>query len=266
VIKVAMKSPAHTKSDPETPTAERIAKYLARVGVASRREVERMIGDGRIKMNGVLLSSPATLVTGTEIFSLDDKPIGSKQPTRLWRYHKPAGLVTTAKDPEGRPTVFAHLPPDLPRVVSIGRLDLTTEGLLLLTNDGGLARHLELPRHGWIRHYRVRVHGRVSEVKLKRLEQGLTLEGVHYGPIKAELERVQGSNAWLVVSIREGKNREIRKVMEHLGLTVTRLIRTAFGPFPLGKLTSGAAEEVPPRVLRDQLGSFFTGIKDESKK
>jgi 23S rRNA pseudouridine2605 synthase len=237
---------------------ERIAKFLARAGVCSRRDAERMIAEGRVSVDSQILTSPALNITAAQTVQVDGKLVQTKEPTRLWRYHKPAGLVTTARDPEGRPTVFANLPPGLPRVVSVGRLDLTTEGLLLLTNDGALARHLELPKHAWLRHYRVRVHGTVKEQRLAALAKGVTVEGVSYGPIIAALERAQGSNAWLTVNIREGKNREIRKLMEHMKLQVTRLIRVSFGPFQLGKLLPGQAEEVPQRILKEQMADFFT--------
>ena len=233
---------------------ERIAKRLARAGICSRREAERWIAEGRVAVDGEKLTSPAVLVTEASLIVVDGKPVGSPEHTRLWRYHKPAGLVTSHKDPEGRPTVFDKLPAELPRVISIGRLDLVSEGLLLLTNDGELARRLELPSTGWVRRYRVRVHG-VPEVKqLAALERGVTVEGVAYGPIKAVLDRQQGSNAWLTVALTEGKNREIRRVMEHLGWTVSRLIRIAYGPFQLGLLAPGEVDEVPGRVLREQLG------------
>jgi 23S rRNA pseudouridine2605 synthase len=246
-----------TKESPEAEGPERIAKRLARAGLCSRRDAERWIADGRVAVNGTVLDSPAFTVGPKDRIVVDGKPLPVLEPTRVWRYHKPSGLVTTARDEKGRETVFEALPADLPRVISVGRLDLTTEGLLLLTNDGGLARHLELPATGWPRRYRVRVHGKPEPDRLKALARGNTLEGVVYGPIEAELEREQGSNAWLAVTLREGKNREIRKVMEHLGLAVNRLIRVAYGPFQLGKLESGKVEEVPLRVLRDQLPDFF---------
>lgn len=236
------------------PKGERVAKLMARAGLCSRREAERWIAEGRVSLDGHVLESPAVTATDANDLRVDGKPIPQKEPARLWRYHKPAGLVTTHRDERGRPTVFERLPPELPRVVSVGRLDLTSEGLLLLTNDGGLARTLELPTRGWTRRYRVRVHGPVDLAKLTALEQGLTLDGVSYGSIRAELDRQQGSNAWLAVSLREGKNREIRRVLAHLGLDVTRLIRVAYGPFQLGHLVRGAVEEVPRRVLREQLG------------
>lgn len=233
---------------------ERIAKWLARAGVASRREVEKMIAEGRVKLGGKVVETPATFITPGDHLTVDGKPVAAPERTRLFRYNKPDGLVTTHRDPEGRPTVFERLPPGLPRLVSVGRLDLTSEGLLLLTNDGELARKLELPSNGWSRRYRVRVHGRVDEQALAALARGITIEGVAYGPIEAGLDSLQGTNAWLTVSIKEGKNREVRRVMAHLGLEVTRLIRTAYGPFQLGALPRGAVEEVNAKVLRDQLG------------
>ncbi|MGB0697343.1 MAG: pseudouridine synthase [Rhodospirillaceae bacterium] len=236
------------------PTGDRIAKVMARAGLCSRRDAERWIAEGRVVVNGRIIETPATLVTADDMVLVDGNPLPGPQRTRLWRYHKPVGLMTTHKDPEGRPTVFERLPPDLPRVISVGRLDLNSEGLLLLTTDGGLARDLELPSRGWLRRYRVRVHGRPDQTRLSSLEKGVRVEGVDYGPIKAVLEREQGANAWLSVSLTEGRNREIRRVMEHLGLPVSRLIRVAYGPFQLGTLTSGAAQEVTGKVLREQLG------------
>ncbi len=240
-----------------SPEGERIAKRLARAGLCSRRDAEKWILDGRVSVNGTLLTSPALVVRESDIVLVDGKPIAEPEPPRLWRYYKPSGLVTTARDEKGRPTVFDRLPPELPRVISVGRLDLTTEGLLLLTNDGEVARYLELPSTGWARRYRVRVHGIVDPVQLAGLAKGPTIEGVHYGPVEAILDRQQGSNAWLTVTLREGKNREIRKLMDSLGLTVNRLIRVAYGPFQLGKLPEGEVEEVPKRVLKDQLARFF---------
>jgi 23S rRNA pseudouridine2605 synthase len=233
---------------------ERIAKVLARAGLCSRREAERWIADGRVAVGGRVLTTPAVTVGVGDVVTVDGRPLPGKEPTRLWRYHKPAGLVTSHKDPQGRPTVFERLPDALPRVVSVGRLDIASEGLLLLTNDGGLARRLELPATGWVRRYRVRVFGAIDEAKLAQLEKGVTIGGVRYGPIRARLDRRQGANAWLTVAIAEGKNREVRKVMEYLGLTVNRLIRVAYGPFQLGHLARGAVEEVPRKVLREQLG------------
>jgi len=242
-------------TDAAAPRGERVAKLLARAGLCSRREAERWIAEGRVSLDGHVLESPAVVATAESDLRVDGKPIPQKEPSRLWRYHKPAGLVTTHRDEKGRPTVFERLPPELPRVVSVGRLDLTSEGLLLLTNDGGLARALELPSRGWTRRYRVRVHGSVEAPRLKSLEKGLTLDGISYGPIRAELERAQGSNAWLTMALQEGKNREIRRVLAYLGLDVTRLIRIAYGPFQLGHLPRGNVEEIPRRVLREQLGT-----------
>jgi 23S rRNA pseudouridine2605 synthase len=233
---------------------ERIAKWLARAGVASRRDAEKLIAEGKVKLNGKVVETPATFVAAGDKVAVDGKPVAPPERTRLFRYHKPDGLVTTHRDPEGRPTVFEKLPPGMPRVVSIGRLDLTSEGLLLLTNDGELARRLELPSNGWLRRYRVRVHGAIDEKQLAYLARGITVDGVAYGPIEAGLDSRQGANAWLTVSLKEGKNREIRRVMAHLGLQVTRLIRMAYGPFQLGALPRGGVEEVHPRILRDQLG------------
>lgn len=232
---------------------DRIAKWLARAGVASRRDVERMLTEGRVKLNNAVVTHPATFVDAKDIIQVDGAVVGEPERTRVWRYHKPDGLVTTHRDPEGRPTVFDKLRTQLPRVISVGRLDLTSEGLLLLTNDGALARRLELPTTGWLRRYRVRVHGVVDAGALKRLADGVTVDGVRYGPIEAALDNRKGENAWLTVSLREGRNREIRKVMSHLGLAVTRLIRIAYGPFQLGTLERGGIEEIPARVLREQL-------------
>jgi 23S rRNA pseudouridine2605 synthase len=246
---------------------ERIAKRLARAGLCSRRDAERWIAEGRVAVNGQVLTSPALVVVSGDRIVVDGKPLAGPEPPRVWRYHKPAGLVTTARDEKGRPTVFDRLPPELPRVISVGRLDLTTEGLLLLTNDGEVARYLELPATGWARRYRVRVHGTVEPARLATLARGPTIDGVRYGPIEAVLDREQGSNAWLTVTLREGKNREIRKVMDSLALTVNRLIRVAYGPFQLGKLPEGAVEEIPRRVLKDQLALFFgPSPKDQPPK
>jgi 23S rRNA pseudouridine2605 synthase len=234
---------------------ERIAKLLARAGLCSRRDAERMIAEGRVSVDGKVLDSPALTLAGDHDIRVDGKPVPAPEPARLWRYHKPTDLITSHRDERGRPTVFERLPPELPRLLSVGRLDLNSEGLLLLTNDGGLARELELPARGWLRRYRVRVHGSVDAERLAALERGITIDGVAYGPIRAELDRQQTSNAWITMSLREGKNREIRRVMEHLGLPVSRLIRIAYGPFQLGDLVRGAVEEVPRRVLREQLGA-----------
>jgi 23S rRNA pseudouridine2605 synthase len=233
---------------------ERIAKVLARAGLASRRDAEEIVTQGRVTVNGRVINSPALDVTGNDVVVVDGKPLPPRERTRLFLYHKPRGLMTTHADPENRPTVFDNLPEDLPRLISIGRLDFNTEGLLLLTNDGGLARALELPDTGWLRRYRVRAYGEVTQAQLDMLKDGIEVEGVKYGPIDATLERDQGANVWLVFAIREGKNREVRNVMAHLGLEVNRLIRVSYGPFQLGELAEGAVEEVRSRVLRQQLG------------
>jgi 23S rRNA pseudouridine2605 synthase len=240
-------------SETGEPRGDRIAKWLARAGVASRRDAEAMLAQGVVRLNGNVVEHPATFVTAGDVVQVNGKVVDSPDRTRVWRYHKPEGLVTTHKDPEGRPTVFDKLRSQLPRVVSIGRLDLTSEGLLLLTNDGSLARRLELPSNGWLRRYRVRVFGSPDVAALKALARGVTVEGVRYGPIEAEVDARKGDNTWLTVSLREGRNREIRRVMAHLGLSVSRLIRVAYGPFQLGSLERGGIEEIPARVLREQL-------------
>ncbi len=234
--------------------AERIAKVMARAGLASRREAEGWIEAGRVAVNGARITSPALNVTAADKITVDGKPLPQKERTRLFLFHKPRGLVTTYADTHGRPTIFGALPSHLPRVVSVGRLDLNTEGLLLLTNDGGLARALELPATGWLRRYRVRAHGKVTQAQLDGLRHGVEVGGVRYGAIEATLDREQGSNVWLTFAMREGKNREIRNVLGHLGLAVNRLIRVSYGPFQLGDLPDGAVEEVKTRALREQLG------------
>lgn len=232
----------------------RIAKAMARSGLCSRREAERWIEEGRVSVNGEVLTSPARDVSARDRILIDGEPLPSPEPPRLWRYHKPKGLVTTHRDPEGRPTVFDALPKHMPRVISIGRLDVNTEGLLLLTNDGELARYLELPATGWLRRYRVRAHGVITQAALDGLKQGVEVGGVRYGPIEASLDTTQGSNVWLTVGLREGKHREVRTVLDSLGLVVNRLIRVSFGPFQLLELGQGEVENVPRRVLIDQLG------------
>jgi len=249
-----MNGAAEDDGSPDSPRGERIAKWLARAGVASRRDAEKLIAEGQVTLNGRRVETPASFVAEGDTVTVAGKPVAAPQRTRLFRYHKPPGLVTTHRDPEGRRTVFEELPEGLPRLISVGRLDLNSEGLLLLTNDGALSRRLELPDNAWIRRYRARVHGRVDEQALAALARGITIEGVAYGPIEAGLDSRQGTNAWLTVSLREGKNREVRRVLQHLGLTVTRLIRTAYGPFQLGPLPRGAVEEVNAKVLREQLG------------
>jgi 23S rRNA pseudouridine2605 synthase len=234
--------------------SERIARAIARAGLASRREAEGWIAAGRVAVNGEVIRSPARNVTARDRITVDGEPLPAKERTRLFLYHKPRGLMTTHADPRGRPTIFARLPKHLPRLISVGRLDYNTEGLLLLTNDGALARLLELPATGWLRRYRVRAHGSVTQQQLDALRGGITVDGIRYGAIEATLDRVQGTNLWLAFAIREGKNREVRNVLGALGLTVTRLIRVSFGPFQLGELAEGEVEEVRTRVLREQLG------------
>jgi len=227
---------------------------LARAGVCSRRDAERLIAEGRVKLNGKTLDTPAVKVAVGDKLTVDGRPVGAAPVTRVWRYHKPAGLVTTHRDPAGRPTVFEHLPADLPRVISVGRLDLTSEGLLLLTNDGELARRLELPSNAWARRYRARAFGRITQAELDVLQDGIAVDGVNYRGIEAKLERSQGANVWINLTLSEGKNREVRRVLEALGLKVNRLIRVSYGPFQLGALEPGEVEEVPRKLLRDQLG------------
>lgn len=249
-----------SKPDPEPVSVadpgrgERIAKVMARVGLCSRRQAESWIMDGRVQLNGKVLTTPAVTVTEKDTVLVDGQPLPMRERTRLWLYHKPRGLVTTNKDPEGRPTVFDRLPDDLPRVLTVGRLDINTEGLLLLTNDGGLARVLELPSTGWLRRYRVRAFGKVTQADLDTLADGIAIDGVLYGAIEATLDKEQGDNVWMTVGLREGKNREVKRVLEHLGMSVNRLIRLSYGPFQLMDLAEGDVREIRGRVLRDQLG------------
>jgi 23S rRNA pseudouridine2605 synthase len=237
-----------------SPPGERIAKVIARSGRASRREAERLVEAGRVAVNGKLIASPALNVTAADRITVDGEPLGPPDPPRLWLYHKPSGLVTTERDEKGRPTVFGALPEGMPRVMSVGRLDLNSEGLLLLTNDGEIKRKMELPSTGWTRKYRVRVHGTPEDTVFEPLRRGLVVEGERFQPMTVTLDRQQGANAWVTVSLKEGKNREVRRAMEAVGLSVNRLIRVSYGPFRLGDLKPGAVEEVRPRVLRDQLG------------
>jgi len=237
----------------------RIAKAMARAGLCSRREAERWIEQGRVNVNGRLLTTPAFEVSAKDKVLVDGKPLPAAEPPQMWRYYKPRGLVTTHADPQGRPTVFESLPEGLPRVISVGRLDFNSEGLLLLTNDGALARHLELPATGWLRRYRVRAHGRVAQADLDKLKDGIEIEGVRYGPIEASLDSVQGANAWITMALREGKNREVRRILAHLGVDVNRLIRISYGPFQLLDLKPGEAEPVKRHVLSDQLGARLAG-------
>jgi 23S rRNA pseudouridine2605 synthase len=234
---------------------ERLAKVIARAGLCSRRDAEAWIRLGRVAVNGAAVATPATVVTTGDIVTVDGTPLPAPAPPRMWRYHKPEGLVTTHRDPQGRPTVFGTLPAALGRVVSVGRLDIASEGLLLLTNDGELARRLELPATGWTRRYRVRAFGRIDDGDLRRLAEGMTVDGIRYGPVEAALDRQQGDNVWLTVALKEGKNREVRTLLAWLGLTVNRLIRIAFGPFQLGRLAKGEVDEIAAKVLREQLGT-----------
>ncbi len=245
---------------PERKGVERIAKVIARAGLASRREAETWIEAGRVSVNGAAIRSPALNVGANDRIAVDGKPLPERERTRLFMFHKPRGLVTTSADPEGRPTIFGGLPKDMPRVVTVGRLDMNTEGLLLLTNDGGLARALELPATGWLRRYRVRAYGKVLQHRLDGLRNGITVDGIRYGAIEATLDREQGDNAWITFAMREGKNREIRNVLGELGLKVNRLIRLSYGPFQLGDLPAGRVEEVKTRQLREQLGERLAAM------
>ena len=257
-------------NDSEAGSSERVAKVLARAGIASRREIERMIETGRVSLNGVKLTTPAVKVEPGDILAVDGKAVAKPEPVRVWRYHKPVGLMTTHNDPKGRPTVFESLPLAMPRVISIGRLDFNTEGLLLLTNDGELARSLELPATGLRRRYRARARGRTTQAKLDTLKDGITLDGVAYGAIDAHLDKAKelggdgvqtSANLWITLTLAEGKNREVRKVLEALCLTVNRLIRQAYGPFQLGDIAAGEVEEIGPRVIREQLAQWIAPEK-----
>ncbi len=240
-----------------TAPGERIAKRIARAGICSRRDAEKLIEAGRVSVNGATIRSPALNVSAKDTITVDGVALAAPERARLFRLHKVKGRITTARDPEGRPTIFDDLPRELPRLITVGRLDFNTEGLLLLTNDGALAHALEMPATGWLRRYRVRAYGPVDDAALARLAGGITLEGVNYGPVEAKMESRTGANAWLEIAIREGKNREVRKILAHLGLTVNRLIRVAFGPFQLGHLAPGAIEEVPRKILLDQCGHLM---------
>ncbi len=242
---------------PDSPE-ERIAKVIARAGIASRRDAEALIAEGRVTLDGEVLTSPAINVGPMARITIDGEPLPERDRTRLWLYHKPRGLVTTARDPEGRPTVFENLPEEMPRVISVGRLDINTEGLLLLTNDGGLARVIAHPETGWLRRYKVRAHGDITQADLDKLAEGITIDGIEYGPVEARLDRVQGDNAWITLGLREGKNREVKRILEYIGLSVNRLIRLSFGPFQLGDLESGLVEEVRTKVLKEQLGETLS--------
>ena len=260
-LKTALPRPAAEVAPlPPAKSGERIARAMARAGLCSRREAEAWIAAGRVAVNGTAIASPALNVTTRDRIAVDGKPLPQRERTRLFLFHKPRGLVTTSADTHGRPTIFGALPKDLPRLVSVGRLDLNTEGLLLLTNDGGLARALELPATGWLRRYRVRAYGKVAQPRLDALRDGIEIDGVRYGAIEAALDREQGDNVWLTFAMREGKNREIRNVLGALGLKVNRLIRVSYGPFQLGELPAGAVEEVRTRALREQLGERLAAV------
>ena len=252
--------PEPARAGPDEPL--RIAKAMARAGLCSRREAERWIEQGRVNVNGKLLTTPAFEISANDKVLVDGKPLPTAEPPQLWRYYKPRGLVTTHADPQGRPTVFENLPEGLPRVISVGRLDFNSEGLLLLTNHGALARHMELPATGWLRRYKVRAHGRVQQADLDKLKDGIEIEGVRYGPVEASVDSVQGANTWITMGLREGKNREVRRILAHLGVEVNRLIRLSYGPFQLLDLKPGEAEPVRRHVLADQMGARLAAELD----
>lgn len=251
---------------PATAAGERIAKVMARAGLCSRREAERWIAEGRVTVDGKVIDSPALNVGPDAAITVDGEKLPGRERTRLFRFHKPTGVLVTRNDPQGRPTLFDGLPPELPRVIAVGRLDFNSEGLILLTNDGGLARRLELPATGWTRRYRVRAYGAVEPAALADLAKGVRIDGIDYGPIEARLERQTGRNAWIAMALKEGKNREVRRVLEHLGLTVNRLIRVAFGPFQLGALPVGAIVEVPGKIVREQMGREQMGGEPQGQR
>lgn len=244
----------------ENQSGERIAKVLARAGVASRRGAEKLILEGRVAVDGRVLTTPAEKVEPSNQITLDGKPVAAAEPTRLWLYYKPVGLITSHNDPRARPTVFEKLPAGMPRVLSVGRLDLNSEGLLLLTNDGALERHLELPSTGWARRYRVRAYGRPAPEGLEKIGRGITVDGVRYAPATVDIDSQKGANCWLSITLKEGKNREVRRLLEHIGLQVNRLIRTSYGPFQLGGMKAGEVKEVPKKTLKQQLGQRFEAL------
>ncbi len=248
------------RADTDPRPNQRIAKRIARSGLCSRRDAERLIAEGRVAVNGQVIATPATLVDDAAAITVDGEPLTAAEPTRLWRYHKPPGLMVTRHDPQNRPTVFDALPAELGGAIAVGRLDLNSEGLLLFTNDGALARYLELPATGWLRRYRVRVFGAVDPARLAALSKGVQVGEIVYGPIAARLDHAGPTNSWLTVSMREGRNREIRRVMEHLGLTVSRLIRVGYGPFLLGALARGAVASVPAKVLAGHLKGDWAAV------
>lgn len=256
-----MNKQSQSSNDKPEKKGERIAKVIARAGVCSRRDAEKLIDEGKVSVNGKQLTTPAFFVVPSDRILVNRKPLPQKTETRLWCYHKPKGLLTSNHDPQGRATIFDKLPDTLPRTVTVGRLDLNSEGLLLLTNDGHLSRRLELPTTGWTRRYRVRAHGKIEQDVLDKLAKGIEVDGIKYSGIDAKIDRVQGHNVWLTMALREGKNREIRKVLEHLGLTVNRLIRISYGPFQLAQLKAGEVKEVPQKIMRDQLGMSETPVE-----